>query len=140
MSQLLLDEQVNVPRVLAALRKWITVDVLPALRPGERVLDDRIPTLLRTLKRPTFVTIDSDFWHRRLCHPDYCILYFYLRDDQQPLIPDLLRALLRHPEFHTRAARMGKVACISTESVDYWQFQVAEMQHLEPPRPRRRRR
>jgi len=135
-SQLILDNDISQPVVVPPLLKWITVELLQQLRPGEIVRDERVPEILRTLKQPTFVTIDSDFWHRRWRHPDYCILYFYLRDDEQHLIPDLLRALFRHPEFHTRAARRGKVAWVGTDSVRYWQFQVAQMQHLEPP-PRR---
>jgi hypothetical protein len=84
------------------------------------------------------VTIDHGFWERHWCHPGYCILYFDLRGSEQRLIPDLLRALLRHPEFHTRAARMGKVACVGTELVRYWQFQIDQMQHVAPPALRRR--
>jgi hypothetical protein len=138
MSQLVLDEQVDLTVVLPPLKKWITVEPLAHLRPDEQILDDRVPTLLRALKQPTFVTIDQDFWHRRWCDPGYCILYFELRDKEQKLIPDLLRELFRHDEFKTRAARMGKVACVSPSGVRYWQFQVAKLQHLLPP-PRRKR-
>ncbi len=138
MSQLVLDNNIDLDVVLPPLVKWITVGRVQQLRPSEIIPDERVPAILRTLKQPTFVTIDSDFWHRRWCHPDYCILYFYLRDDEQHLLPDQLRALFRHPEFHTRAARMGKVACVGPDSVRYWQFQVAEMHHLAPPRRRKK--
>jgi hypothetical protein len=139
MSQLLLDENIDLTHVLPALQRWITVKALPTLRPDERVLDDRVPTILRTLKGPTFLTIDHGFWQRRWCHPNYCIIYFDLRDSEQRLIPGLLRALFHHPEFHTRAARMGKVACVGTEWVRYWQFQTDRMQHIALPAPRRRK-
>lgn len=92
------------------------------LRPGEHILDDRVPEILRTLRHPTFVTIDQDFWKRDLCHPRYCILYFALREDQQRLLPNLLRALLRLPQFRTRTARMGKLARVSADHIDFWEF------------------
>jgi hypothetical protein len=122
MSQLVLDEQLRV-ELLPVLRKWITVRPLKDLRPDQRILDDRAPALLQTLKQPTLITIDKDFWDRRLCNPNYCILHFALRDGEQKLIPGLLRALFHHPEFQTRARRMGKVAQVSTTGIVYWQFQ-----------------
>jgi hypothetical protein len=140
MSQLLLDEHINVRQVLPLLRKWITAQLLIDLRPNERIPDERVPEILRTLKQPTFVTIDQGFWDRDLCHPSYGILYFALRSEEQGLIPDLLRALLRRPDFHTRARRMGKVARISPSSIDYWQFQVQDLQRLAwQGAPRRKR-
>ena len=103
MSQLILDEQLKMAKLLPAIKKWITVQHIQDLRPTELIPDERIPAILLTLRQPTFVTIDSDFWDRTVCHPDYCILYFALSDDKQQSLPDLLRELLRHPEFSTRA-------------------------------------
>lgn len=122
MSQLILDNQLDLAEVLPHLTKWITAQRLQSLRPGEKILDDRVPEILCTLERPTFVTIDQGFWHSRWCHPGYCILYFALREDQQKQLPGLLRALFRRPEFQTRAARMGKVARISSAQIDYWEY------------------
>src|SRR5713226_3968969 len=103
MSQLILDDQLDVSEILPPLRKWITARRLQDLRPSELIRDDRIPEILLTLKSPTFITIDHGFWDARLCHPGYCILYFALRDDQQQLIPTLLRALMRRAEFRSRS-------------------------------------
>src|SRR5262249_36990174 len=116
MSQLILDAHVNALYVLPVLRRWITVQRLQEIRPGEIVLDERVPEIPSTLKQPTFVTIDKDFDDPGWCHPNYCILYFALRDDEQTLLPGLLRALFRRPEFRTRAGRMGKLARVSTSS------------------------
>jgi hypothetical protein len=106
------------------------------------VLDERVPAILLSLKQPTFVTIDHSFWNRELCHPHYGILYFSLSIREQDLIPDLLRALLRRPEFDTRAKRMGKVARISTAAIDYWQFQGQDLHSItwEGGSQRKRRR
>jgi hypothetical protein len=131
MSQLILDEQLSVPRVVEPILKWIRAEQVQQLRPGQRIGDDRVPAILRTLKQATFVTIDHDFWDRQLCNPRYCILYFALRKEQQDQLPDLLRALLRQPEFSTRARRMGKLARISTVRIDYWQFPAQQLQRIE---------
>jgi hypothetical protein len=131
MSQLILDEQLDAGQVLVPLRKWITVQPLKELRPGEHLLDERVPAILQTLKQPTLVTIDHHFWDRHLCHPDYCILYFDLRDQKQKFIPNQLRALLHLSGFRTRAKRMGKVARIRDSGIDFWQFPPQNLQHLD---------
>ena len=130
MSQLILDDQLDVAEILPSIRKWITARRLRDLRPGELIRDDRVPEILLTLKSPTFITIDRGFRDARLCHPKYCILYFDLRDDQQELIPALLRALLRRAEFRSRANRMGKVVQISTKAITYWQFQGTGLKRI----------
>jgi len=140
MSQLILDNDLNLRVVLEPIKKWITAQRLHDLRPGERILDDRVPEILLTLKQPTFVTIDHGFWKQELCNPGYAILYFALRDSDQELLPGLLRSLLRRPEFHNRASRMGKVARVGTTRVDYWEFQRPELQQVAWPATRRKRR
>lgn len=130
MSQLILDEQLNAQRVLIPIRKWIATRRLSDVRPGEHILDDRVPAILLTIKQATFITIDDWFWQRGLCHSRYCILCFALRNDQQGLIPQLLRTLFRLREFRTRAERMGKVARISQARIEYWQFRVPGLRRL----------
>jgi hypothetical protein len=77
-SQYILDEQIDRRRVLLPLRAWTTATTLVDLFPHELIGDARIPTLLRRLKRPTFVTIDGGFWSRKLLDPNYCLIYFPL--------------------------------------------------------------
>lgn len=140
MSQIVLDEHLAAAEVIGPLKKRFKVLRLQDLRPDEHILDDRVPEILRSLSQPTFVTLDEGFWLRRLCHPDYCILHFALRDDQQELLLDLLPALLRHAEFRTRRARMGNVARISTATVQYWNCGTAELKQFEWQATSRRRR
>jgi hypothetical protein len=102
-SQFVLDDQLDATLVLLPIQKWAPALFLRDLRSRERILDERVPEILQTLKQPTFLTIDQAFWKRSLCHPGYCMLYFGLTDQQQGQLPRLLRALLRDPEFHTRA-------------------------------------
>lgn len=73
MSQLVLDDQLDVVKLLPRLRNWVTAVRLQSLRPGEHILDDRVPEILLTCHEPTFVTIDADFWKPQLCHERYCI-------------------------------------------------------------------
>lgn len=138
MSLLVMDDQLKARQLIEPIRKWAKVQRLAELRPGERILDERVPEILRSLKEPTFITIDQGFWDRGWCGPHYCILHFSLRDDEQYLISGLLRALFRRPEFRSRSVRMGKVAKISTISIDYWQFSTSEPHHIDWRRTSRR--
>ncbi|HEV2948427.1 MAG TPA: hypothetical protein VGX70_13700 [Gemmataceae bacterium] len=119
MSLLILDDQLDRKLVQLPIERWITCQVLHDLRPDELILDDRIPEILNSLSKPTFVTIDQGFWHPRWCHANYCILCFVLRTDQQNWLPKMLQSLLRHKEFRTRTRRMGKVARVSRNLIEY---------------------
>jgi hypothetical protein len=121
MSQLVLDDQLDLQKILPPLEEWMTAVRLQDLRPGQHILDDRVPHLLLSLNKPTFVTIDHGFWKRRLCHPGYGILYFALSKEKQERLPPLLRRLFRLAEFRTRTARMGKVARVGISVVTYWE-------------------
>ncbi len=139
MSRFVLDDQLWVVDVRDRIRRWSTAQFLRDIRPGEVINDERIPSVLRTLRTPTFVTIDHQFRERTLRDRRYCILYFALREDQQGDIPTLLRRLLRLPEFRTRAARMGKVARVSRERVSWWQLGDDDQHAMHWSVPARRR-
>ena len=133
MGQIILDEQIFDTEVLIPLTQWITAQRLRDLRPDQVIKDERVPTLLRELRQPTFVTIDMGFWNARLRDPRYCILCFQLPNNEQRVIPGLLRRLLRMSEFATKAARMGKVARVSTMQVDYWQLGDEQLHRVSWP-------
>lgn len=109
MSQLVLDDQLDAVAVLRPVLKWSKAVFVRDLRPREHIRDERIPEILLTVRQPTLVTIDHDFWKRSWCHPGYGIISVDLTDEEQHVLPAWLRALLRRPEFRTRALRMGKV-------------------------------
>jgi len=140
MGLFILDEQLAAAELLAPLRKKLKVGRLPELRPGEHIFDDRVPEILRTLKQPTFITIDEDFWDRRLCHPNYAIFYFALPDHQQEQLPSLLFRLLRIPEFRSTAERAGKVLRVAKAQISYWQFPGNVQQQVSWPISRHKRR
>ncbi len=134
MSQIILDDQLFDLEVLVPIARWSTVRRLRDLRPNEVIKDDRVPVLLRQLRQPTFVTIDMGFWNRGLRDSRYCILCFPLRNDEQGELPGLLRSLFRLAAFRTKAARMGKVARVRRQMVEYWQLGDEEL-HRIPLKP-----
>jgi len=91
MSQIILDEHLGRSQVLQPIQHWKTAKRIQDLRPGEVVKDDRLPTILIHLEKPTLVTIDGGLWKKRFCDRRYCILYFSILDTQQNQIPSLLR-------------------------------------------------
>lgn len=141
MSQLVLDDQLDVIKVLPGLRRWASAIRLQALRPGEHILDDRVPEILLSCHEPTFVTIDAGFWKPKLCHSGYCIVYAEVDSRRQQAIPELLRRLFRHPRFKSHALRMGKVIRLTQAGVSYWESGTATVQHalFGPTRKKRRR-
>ena len=82
---------------------------------------EAVPALLRLPSRPTFVTINErDFWHPTLADARYCIVCFAMPDSQAREVPSLLRALLRRPEFRTKAVRSGKVIRVARQDISYY--------------------
>jgi hypothetical protein len=122
MSQVILDEHLGRNQALHPIQHWITAKRIQDIRPGEVIKDERLPTILIHLIKPTLVTIDAGLWKKRYCDRRYCILYFAILDIQQNQIPALLRRVLRLKEFKTKAARMGKVARVTFTHVSYWQL------------------
>lgn len=141
MSQLILDDQLDVLQVLPGLRRWVSAVRLQALRPGQHILDDRVPEILLSCHEPTFVTIDADFWEMSLCHRGYCIVFVEVDFRRQQQIPRLLRKLLRLPAFKSRAQRMGKVIRLNSSGVWYWKVGAHSLRqsHFGPAARKRRR-
>ena len=109
---IVLDEHLSDPLIMAGISAWFPGQVIPVikLRLESLIKDDAIPTLLRKVVEPTFVTINvTDFWKKIRPHSDFCILTIALTHTQVYEIPKLLRRLLYLPEFKTKASRMGRV-------------------------------
>ena len=122
MSQFVLDDHLGVVDVHDQIRRWSTATSLRDIRPGEVIEDERIPSLLQTLRTPTFITIDKCFRDRAFRDRRYCIRCFDFSTGEQRDIPGALRRPLRMPESRTRAVRMGKVARVSHDHVRWWQI------------------
>lgn len=120
---IVLDENLQDQRLLEAIASWYpgSVTSVTRLLPHVRLLDERVPVLLRRLDEPTFVTINViDFWRRLDPHPAYCIVTIDLPVNRTPEIPPLLRRLLRLPQFRTKTARLGTVVRLTPTQVEYY--------------------
>lgn len=87
---------------------------------GRFGMEDReqIIPLLHDLRRPTFFTQDHGFYHPKLRHPGYCLVYLDVAPHEAA---DFIYRFLRHPDFRTQAQRMGKVIRLRHNRITYWQ-------------------
>ena len=81
--------------------------------------DDEIIPLLHQLDRPTFFTLDSDFYDRRLCHEGYCLVHL---DVEEEMAADCIHRFLRHRELNTKAKRMGCVIRALPTGLALWRI------------------
>jgi hypothetical protein len=119
---IVLDEHLTDARVETAIARWYKgkIAFIKKLRQGTIIKDDVIPTLLRQLQKPTFVTIDwRDFWRRASADSNYCIICFTLDLDSVDQISPLLRRVLNLAPFKTKSDRMGKVIRVTKNSIRY---------------------
>jgi hypothetical protein len=130
---IVLDEQLlgrNLERAIAA---WYggSVRFITELRPNTVIKDEAIPLLLRQQRQPTFVTINErDFWQRVVADPSFCVVCFALPDSQASAIPPLLRRLIRHGQFRTKAQRMGSVIRITSTSISYYTWDDSHIRSI----------
>lgn len=122
-----LDE--NVPESQRALlRSWrIAVRQIGQDLGRKGMQDDEIIALLHELDRPTFFTLDGDFYDRRLCHEGYCLVYL---DVEEEMAADYIRRLLRHRELNTKAKRMGHVIQASPSGLALWRLHQEQESYL----------
>lgn len=86
--------------------------------PGMKDRNEIIP-FLHTLRRPTFLTRDKDFYLAELRHAGYCLVFL---DVAYKDAADYIRRFLRHPAFRTQAQRMGKVIRVRPTGLSWWEM------------------
>lgn len=92
------------------------------------IKDSDIIPALHAIGRATFITLDEDFFRRKLCHAAHSIVWLDVTvDDAAPY----LRRFLRHPRFRSQAARFGTVARAHHQGVHFWQRHRTALQHVE---------
>jgi hypothetical protein len=79
--------------------------------------DPDILPLLRTLRRPTLISCDRDFYDRAFCSDRYCLV---LMDVWPTEVAAYTRRLLRHPAFRTWSQRRGCVVRVSAQAILAW--------------------
>lgn len=89
--------------------------------------DDRLIPLLHRLSRPTFFTLDVDFWDRDLRHEGYCLVYL---DVERKTVAAYVRRILRHPALNTKAKRMGTVIRAEPEGISLCRIRHESEEHL----------
>jgi hypothetical protein len=89
--------------------------------------DDQLIPLLHQLDRPTFFTLDNDFYARRLCHERYCLVYV---DVDEEKVAEYVLRLLRHRELDTKSKRMGRVIRVLPTGLAYWRIRQEQERRL----------
>ncbi len=122
---IVLDEELQGLGLEETISHWYRgpVILIKALRPGTVIKDEAIPALLRKVKQPTFVTINTtDFWRRVAAGKSFCVICLKLTADQTDSVSNCLRRLFRTQEFKTKSARMGKVALANARGIQYYDY------------------
>ncbi len=89
---------------------------------GRKGMNDReIIPLLHQLSQPTFFTRDDDFYHPKLTHAGYCLVYLDVKKEE---VAAFVRRFLRHSAFRTKAHRMGTVVRVSHVGLAVWRLHV----------------
>ncbi len=110
------------------LREWrIAVRHLGYEIERKGIKDDEIIPFLLQQRRPTFVTLDGDFYKRRLCHPRYCLVYL---EAQPSRAAALLHSLIRLRELDTESKRMGKVIRVSEAGISIWKLHAEKEERI----------
>jgi len=79
--------------------------------------DENLIPLLHQLAQPTFFTHDEDFFKASLCHGHYALVYLDVTDKETA---EFVRRFLKHPAFDTQTKRLGIVARVRAEAVQFW--------------------
>lgn len=82
------------------------------------ILDENVITLLHRLKQPTFFTRDRDFFKVELCHGRYSLVWLDVAPEETALY---VRRYLRHPRFKTKNLRLGTVARVHHDGINFWE-------------------
>lgn len=120
---IVLDENIHGQRITAAFQAWYRGRVvsITVLRPNSVIKDDAIPALLARSDRPTFVTINtSDFWRRVRADSRCCIVNVELPNERALEVPLLVRRLFHDRGFASKAERMGKIVRLQASHIEFY--------------------
>jgi hypothetical protein len=122
---ILLDENIRRDQG-TQLRQWrVRCRFLVEEMAPSGIQDPDIIPLLQRLKQPTFFTHDQDFFKAHLAHATYCLVWLDVFDGEAA---KFIRLFLRHPFFNTAAKRVGIVARVHKNGIDFWQKGVVNLQ------------
>jgi hypothetical protein len=92
--------------------------------------DAEVISLLHQLDRPTFFTLDQDFYNCRLCHERYCLVFL---DVFRVRVAEYVRRFLRHRDLNTKAKRMGRVIPALPTGLAIWRIHQEQEGHFSWP-------
>ena len=123
----ILDE--NVPESQRALlqSKRVAVRQIGEDLGRKGMKDEEIIPLLHEQDRPTFFTLDGDFYERRLCHAGYCLVHL---DVDEEMAGEFVRRLLRKRDLNSKAKRMGCVIRAAPTGLVLWRIRQEQETHL----------
>jgi hypothetical protein len=75
--------------------------------------DDEILALLPTIRRPTLVTRDKDFFQKRLCSERYCLAFLAVRPTE---VARYVQRLFQHFQFKTFRLFRRQRSSVSSEA------------------------
>lgn len=115
----ILDE--NIPAIQRQiLRSWrIPVRHIGHDTGRKGMTDDEIIPFLLAMRRPSFFTLDWDFYRPDLCHSRYCLVVLDVSREECAFF---VRRLLLHPQLDTQAKRVGTVVRASYAGVYLWRL------------------
>ena len=126
----ILDEQI-LENQRQLLRSWrIPVRQIGYDTGRKGLKDEEIIPLLLQFRKPTFFTLDFDFFESRLCHAKYAIVCMDVGKSEAAVY---IRRLLRHPDFDTVAKRMGKVIRLSSMRIGVWRLHAEDEVFIDWP-------
>ncbi|MEK7249148.1 MAG: hypothetical protein AAB209_01875 [Bacteroidota bacterium] len=84
--------------------------------------DEHIVPFLLKQSRPTFFTLDVNFFRPQLRHKHYCLVYL---DVERKQVAEFIERFLKHPVFKTKAQRLGTVSKIMPSGISIWKMNAA---------------
>ena len=79
--------------------------------------DEDLIRLLHRLDRPTFFTLDFDFYQRHWRNERYCLVYLNIDED---VVAEYIIRVLRHRELNTKVKRMGTIVRVTPRGLNVW--------------------
>ena len=129
---LVLDENVPADQRHLLRKRRVHFRVIGVDVASSGTTDENLIPALHGLPRPTFFTLDQNFYRRDWVHRGFCLVWLDVADD---LAAEFVRRFLRHPRFETRAKRMGIVARVHSRGIQFWQTARRDSQRVVWPPP-----
>jgi hypothetical protein len=123
----ILDENIPESQLTGLRKKRVAVRQIGVNIGRKGIKDGEIIPLLHQLDRPTFFTLDNDFYDRHLCHEGYCLVHLDVDEDK---VAAYVHSLLRHGDFNTKAKRMGCVIRVLPTGLTVWRRHHRDEGHL----------